>query len=229
MNMNTSFAKKTPFLPEAIKTFPQAITTAFGGETVSDSGKNSTMLNVVSFSPIILVCCIVFLSFSYQNYKGFVYLGFLLGLCLLRSFIFSFNEWDKTNILNKCNQIIQYGEYGSASMSSFIFGFTFMYIIFPMLYNKEVNVWILISLGLLFSVDVSTRITNSCITFANYISNFLFGGVASIIILSLMYAGGSGKYLFFNELSNNSEVCSKPDKQTFKCKVYKNGQFVQEL
>ena len=43
-----------------------------------------------------------------------------------------------------------------------------------------------------------------------------------------MYGGGSGKYLFFNELSN-SQVCDKPDKQTFKCKVYKNGQFVQEL
>ena len=210
------------FLPNAFSKFPQTLATAVGGQ-------NSMMVNIISFTPIILVCCVVFLSFSYQNYKGFVYLGFLLGLCLLRSFIFSTNEWDKTDTLNKCNQIIQYGEYGSASMSSFIFGFTFMYIIFPMLYNKEVNVWILVSLGLLFSVDISTRIKNNCITLASYTSNFLFGGIQAIIILSLMYAGGSGKYLFFNEFSNNNEVCSKPDKQTFKCKVYKNGQFVQDL
>jgi len=217
-----------PSLPQAFSAIPQALSVEALSTAIGEDN-NSTMLNIVLLSPIILVCCIVFLSFSYQNYKGFVYLGFLLGLCLLRTVIFSFNEWEKTNISDKCNQMIQFGQYGSASISSFIFGFTFMYIIFPMMYNKEVNIWIIVSLVLFFATDLSTRIKYSCITLANYISNFLFGIVSAIIIISLMYAGGSGKFIFFNEFSNNSEICSKPDKQTFKCKVYKNGQFVQEL
>jgi hypothetical protein len=44
-----------------------------------------------------------------------------------------------------------------------------------------------------------------------------------------MYAGGSGKFLFFNETSNNTQVCSMPKKQTFKCAVYKNGELLSNI
>lgn len=216
-------------LPQAVDAFPFIETIKEGTNlntlTELTNELNSNMLNVVLFSPIILVSSIIFLSFSYQNYKGFVYLGFLLGLCLLRGVIFSFNEWDKS-ITNKCNSIIQFGEYGGSSISSFIFGFTLMYILFPMLYNKEVNIWILFGLGIYFATDLLTRLKFSCVTFANYISNFLVGILSAIIIISLMYAGGSGKYMFFNEFSNNSQVCYRPDKETFKCEVYKNGELL---
>ena len=54
----------------------------------------------------------------------------------------------------------------------------------------------------------------------------MIGILSAIIIISLMYAGGSGKYMFFNEFSNNSQVCYRPDKETFKCEVYKNGELL---
>ena len=44
-----------------------------------------------------------------------------------------------------------------------------------------------------------------------------------------MYAGGSGKYLFFNEMSSDKQVCYKPSNQTFKCSLYKDGQIISEL
>jgi hypothetical protein len=44
-----------------------------------------------------------------------------------------------------------------------------------------------------------------------------------------MYAGGSGKYLFFNEVSSNKEMCSQPKKQTFKCSLYKNGELISGI
>jgi hypothetical protein len=44
-----------------------------------------------------------------------------------------------------------------------------------------------------------------------------------------MYASGSGKFLFFNEISSNKEVCYQPKNQTFKCSVYKNGEAVGNI
>jgi hypothetical protein len=44
-----------------------------------------------------------------------------------------------------------------------------------------------------------------------------------------MYAGGSGKYLFFNEVSSDKEMCYQPSKQTFRCKLFRNGEMISEL
>jgi hypothetical protein len=56
--------------------------------------------------------------------------------------------------------------------------------------------------------------------------NVLLGISSSALLVSLMYAGGSSKYLFFNEISSNKEMCSQPKKQTFKCQVFKDGTLV---
>jgi hypothetical protein len=56
--------------------------------------------------------------------------------------------------------------------------------------------------------------------------NVLLGLALSAFIVSLMYSGGSGKYLFFNEVSSDKETCSMPTKQKFKCAVYKNGELI---
>ena len=41
--------------------------------------------------------------------------------------------------------------------------------------------------------------------------------------------GGSSKFLFFNEQISNNETCSQPSTQTFKCKVYKDGELVGSI
>ena len=159
-------------------------------------------------SPVILAIVVLFISFSYSNYKGIIYLGFLIGLFLLRTFIYNVNEWDDSSgYPEKCQQI-EFSQYGNSSLSGFVFGFTMLYILFPMIYNNQVNIWILVSLLMYLVGDFTTRGNLGC------------------IIISLMYAGDSGKFLFFNEFSNNQEICSMPSKQTFKCSVYKNGELI---
>jgi hypothetical protein len=59
--------------------------------------------------------------------------------------------------------------------------------------------------------------------------NTLFGAGLGIIIPSLMYAGGSSKYLLTNEIASTKEVCSMPKNTQFKCAVYKNGELLQNL
>lgn len=59
--------------------------------------------------------------------------------------------------------------------------------------------------------------------------NVMTGLSLSAAIVTLMYAGGSSKYLFFNETQSNKEVCSMPKNQTFKCNVFKNGELIGNL
>ena len=115
---------------------------------------NSRLTNILQYtfflSPVILAIVILFISFSYSNYKGIIYLGFLLGLFLFRTFIYNVNEWDNSSgYPEKCQQI-EFSQYGNSSLSAFVFGFTMLYILFPMLYNNQVNIWILIGFAVFF-------------------------------------------------------------------------------
>jgi hypothetical protein len=59
--------------------------------------------------------------------------------------------------------------------------------------------------------------------------NVLLGATSAALIVTLMYAGGSGKYLFFNEVSSDKEMCYQPSNQTFRCKLFRNGEMISEL
>ena len=40
---------------------------------------------------------------------------------------------------------------------------------------------------------------------------------------------GNTSILFINELTSNKEVCTRPSKQQFKCKVYKDGTLIGDI
>jgi len=58
--------------------------------------------------------------------------------------------------------------------------------------------------------------------------NILLGSASAALIVSLMYAGGSSKFLYSTGGFDPSSAqrCSMPSEQTFKCSVYKNGELV---
>ncbi len=58
--------------------------------------------------------------------------------------------------------------------------------------------------------------------------NILLGAASAALIVSLMYAGGSSKFLYSTGSLDPSsgERCSMPSEQTFKCSVFKNGELV---
>jgi hypothetical protein len=56
--------------------------------------------------------------------------------------------------------------------------------------------------------------------------NVLLGLSSAALIVTLMYSGGSGEHLFFNEVSSNKDICYQPSKQSFKCEVFKNGELL---
>jgi hypothetical protein len=79
-------------------------------------------------------------------------------------------------------------------------------------------------------MDMFIKIYKKCvIKTGDLFLNVLLGAASAALIVTLMYAGGSGKYLFFNEVSSNKEMCYQPSKQTFKCSMFKDGQLISTL
>ncbi len=182
------------------------------------------------YSPIILVVIMVSLSFVFQNFKGLIFLGFLLGVCILRNFIYMINGASPSlNDRTICSSI-QYSKYGNGTFSAFVFAFTIMYLFFPMFANNSVNYWIFSGLLFYFFLDIFIKFYKGCYINLGYLFlNVLLGLASSALIVVLMYFGGSSKYLFFNEVQSNKQVCSMPKNQTFKCNVYKNGELIGNL
>ena len=182
------------------------------------------------YSPIILATSLVGLSFVFQNFKGFIYLGFLLGACVVREYIYRMAGSNPiVNDRTICTSI-QYSKYGNPTFSAFVFAFTIMYLSLPMFANDSVNFWVFSSILVYFCLDMFIKIYKGCILkMGDLFLNVLLGVFSSALIVSLMWTGGSSKYLFFNEVSSNKEICSQPKEQTFKCSVFKDGTLVGSI
>jgi hypothetical protein len=182
------------------------------------------------FSPVILATSITSLSFIFQNFKGLIYLGFLIGCCVVRSYVYMIAGANPiVNDRTICTSI-QYSKYGNPTFSAFVFAFTIMYLSLPMFSNGSVNFWIFISLIAYFFLDIFIKIYKKCvIQMGDLFLNVLLGASSAALIACIMYAGGFGKYLFFNEVSSDKEMCYQPSTQTFKCSLFSNGELVSEL
>lgn len=182
------------------------------------------------FSPFILAAGITSLSFIFQNFKGLIYLGFLVGCCFVRSYVYMMSGSNPSVNDKTICSTVQYTKYGNPTFSAFVFAFSIMYLSIPMFSNGSVNFWVFISLITYFFLDIFIKIYKKCILqMSDLFLNVLLGAASATLIVTLMYAGGSGKYLFFNEVSSNKEMCYQPSKQTFKCSVFKDGTLISEL
>lgn len=182
------------------------------------------------FSPIILATSITSLSFIFQNFKGLIYLGFLIAACIVRNYVYMVSG--SVPVINDrtiCTSI-QYSKYGNPTFSAFVFAFTIMYLSLPMFSNGAPNFWVFVSLISYFLIDIFIKIYKNCvIKMSDLFLNVLLGLSSSALIVTLMYLGGSGKYLFFNEVSSNKDICYQPKEQTFKCSLYSNGELISGI
>jgi len=188
------------------------------------------LVSMVFYSPLILIIIITSLSFIFQNFKGIIYLGFLIAFCLVREGIYYLNGApqlsDDTSICNA----IQYSKYGNGSFSTFVFAFTITYLSVPMFLNGTANLWLFTALICYMFIDIYIKIYKKCVIYtSDMFLNVCAGLFCGYLIISLMSWGGSSKFLFFNDMSSNREVCTQPSTQTFKCKVYKDGELVGSI
>ena len=202
----------------------------------NDGGQSTPLelfkpMNIVVFlsfySPIIVAFSVSSLSFIFQNFKGLIYLGFLIGVCVIRNYVYSAGGSIPIAFDGTICTSIQYSKYGNPTFSSFVFAFTIMYLSLPMFSNGAANLWTFVSLLAYFMTDLFIKQYKKCVVkMSELFLNVLLGAASAALIVTLMYLGGSGKYLFFNEVSSNKDICYQPSKQTFKCSVYKNGELI---
>jgi hypothetical protein len=96
--------------------------------------------------------------------------------------------------------------------------------------NGAPNFWVFISLIAYFFIDMFIKLYKKCvIQTGDLFLNVLLGLSSAALIVTLMYSGGSGKYLFFNEVSSNKDICYQPKEQTFKCSLFQNGELISGI
>ena len=217
--------------PSKISNLPGSPMKSFGGDSPLELFQPMNIFVFLTFfSPIILAISITSLSFVFQNFKGLIYLGFLIGACIVRNYVYMIaGSKQVVNDKTICTSI-QYSKYGNATFSAFVFAFTIMYLSLPMFSNGAPNFWVFLSLVAYFMIDMFIKLYKNCVVqTGDLFLNVLLGAACSALIVSLMYSGGSSKYLFFNEVSINKEICYQPKEQTFKCQMYKDGQLISTL
>jgi len=193
--------------------------------------KLSQPFNIIVFisflSPIILAMIMVSLSFIFQNFKGFIYLGFLLIFCVIRNYVYFLYQASPTVNDGTICTSIEYSKYGNNTFSTFVFAFTTAYLTLPMFINNTLNLWVFTGLVVSFFLDIFLKLYKKCVVQSgDILINALFGVASACVIVTLMYSGGSNRFLFYNEIASNKESCSVAKNQTFKCSVYKNGELI---
>ena len=186
-------------------------------------------------SPLIIAAIFTSLTFVYQNWTGIVYLGYLLAALFLRyGTIWLSSKGSGVKDTATATDTATPCEYNGYSMgfSTFVFMFTFCYAFIPMFIFNDINIPLLVTYIVYFVIDLSyksyigtnTKDTSGSIctnTLVLLLCNFAGGAIIGAAICTSMMAGGSGKFLFFNELSSSKEICSVKKEQAFKCKVNK--------
>ena len=120
--------------------------------------------------------------------------------------------------------------------SLYVLSFTMMYFITPMILvsaqtnTNMVNYGVVGFFAAYIVLDIFVKQSVACIAnivsktvFVNLTSGLFFGALIGGLV---MYGTPMRSYLFINEINANKEVCSRPSKQQFKCRVYKNGTLV---
>ena len=126
--------------------------------------------------------------------------------------------------------------YLTCSTSVFLIAYTFVYLLMPMIYSKNMNYSIIFLFVAFYLGDVLGRnyiqipgVLTQNMNPVGVTIGTLCGVVYGILCFFIIYKAGD-QYLYFSTTtSSTGEYCSKPANQQFKCNVYKNGQVISTL
>ena len=183
-----------------------------------------------SMSPLLLAFFLVAISIFNQDAKGLVYLGgvlvgsfaWLLMLFLIKSPTYE----DRADSCNMINWPFNITAFNNPNYSSYFIAFTMAYLILPMYFNDQMNWVVTIFLLVLYFADSYSSVVKRCTPVAGPI----IGGIIGILMggawFTMFHATGHDDLLYFQELLSNNVVCKRPEKQTFKCSVYRKGELI---
>uniref|UniRef100_A0A6C0KGS7 Phosphatidic acid phosphatase type 2/haloperoxidase domain-containing protein n=1 Tax=viral metagenome TaxID=1070528 RepID=A0A6C0KGS7_9ZZZZ len=195
------------------------------------------LVNILQFfsyiSPLLIGFFLVMGSLLNKDLKGIVYLGGVLifsfiGM-LMKPLIGSKSELRAGESCNLFDIPFVNSQFNSPSFHSLFIAFTIVYLFMPMLSYRIFNYPVIIALILLFCMNSFFKVQNQCTTGLGVFLGALFGIVFGIAYWAIFHYAGLKELLYFQPGPSNNIICNKPSRQTFKCKVYKNGKLVKNL
>lgn len=114
----------------------------------------------------------------------------------------------------------------SPILSSVLLGYISSYLIYPMYINNNVNYSLLVLLVALFGTGCVVEYSNKCGTILGLVLGGIIGITFGMLYYGMIVASGYKDLAYFTEIKSNSQGCSKPSKQKFKCTTYKRGEQV---
>jgi len=197
-----------------------------------------TMSNIVQFfaaiSSILLAFFMIMISFFNQDIKAIIYLAgafiaYIFNISVLKPALGNPLKPERSPTCDIIDIPINNKFDGPSSNSVFI-AYTILYLTIPMFENNEINFPLLISILTLLGLDAFYKLKNNCTTAFGVVIGVLVGGLIGTGYYYLITSYGLKDYTYFTQRgSNNNETCSMPNKQTFKCAVYKNGELIRTL
>ena len=195
-------------------------------------------LNILAFvylflrlAPFIIICFFSLSSLFNQDYKGIVLLIGVLLSCFLSILVSSlmgiYIDPNKPEICSALS--IGQQELSAIPLSQTIFSYVFTYLLyFIFKYSSAYNnITTVIFFPILIIFDIYWNITNSCNPMLNIGLSIGVGAITGYLWASIIDSTDSPNLTYLaNPTNTDSEVCSKPSQQTFKCNVYKNGQLI---
>lgn len=194
-----------------------------------------TLSNIFQFisaiAPLILGFFLIMLSVFNQDIKGIIYLaGILISTCIS---ILALNiiRHDKNDDSKNCDIIdLPFtNNFDIPSVNSVLLSFTFIYLVMPMISSNQMNYSLIVFLLGMIAIDAISKIMNKCTNIGGIFVGLLIGGGLGLGWFLLFKSLGFNSVLYFNEANSNKVYCSRPQKQTFKCSVYKNGELIKTV
>ena len=193
------------------------------------------------YSPIIMCVSIVLFSmFTSSIGKAFAFFVCIAIITFIRIIVFKgLNTLEPNQIPSICSTgLSELFIPQDITYSTFILTFTMMYLITPMIMISTQNKMNFINYRILafflayIALDLFVKNQLNCIqlfsslVIGNILSGLFLGAVISGII---MYGSTLKSYLYINEINTNKEACSRPSKQQFKCRVFKDGTLIGNM
>lgn len=202
-------------------------------------GIESNLKNIYAYfsslSPLYISAYLLISSISNGDIgKAGMFLAGLVLVLLIHSIIAmsiggKFEETSSSKYKLECNfiQVPLLSNFMIPNLNSTLLAFIFTYLIMPMQTYNSYNVILLGIVGAFFGVNAVSKIMHGCTTMVGILISVVIGFLMGFLWYSIVITSNP-KLLFF-AADGGEPICSRPSKQTFKCKVYKNGEVIHTI
>ena len=186
-------------------------------------------------APFIIAFFMVMISIFNFNFKGFIYIFGLIILFLIITLFQTIIKYNpsKYGVVSRICKTFSFpdpfGLYSIPQFSSSMYSFTFLYLFSPMIATGLYNIPLLVSILSFYVIDTVIKVNGNCTNPLGVLFGTIMGIVWGSIFFMILRTYNNADLLFYDDYLSDKVACTRPSKQQFKCRVYKNGELLGTL